>query len=134
MNEKIIIPESAHENADLYDGLILNLYEGDDFDMSVFDRGTIENIHARLLHYADIMKYENKPSEDPRKYTEAQALPEKIGGYITENQFRLMAEECELQLLENDINSNKYDRDYFDDENISLREKKMKKGEDKDSI
>lgn len=35
-----------------------------------------------------------------------------------------MAEECEVQLLEYDINSDKYDRDYFDDENIKLREEK----------
>ena len=114
MNEKIIIPETSHEGSDLYDGFILNLYKGDHFDMSVFDRTTIENIYTRLLHYADVMKYENKPGEDPWKYTEAQDLPKKLGGHITENQFRLMAEECEQYLIE--------DRDYFDDENIKQRE------------
>jgi hypothetical protein len=122
MNEKIIIPESAHEGTDLYDGFILNVFEGDEVDFSVFDRGTVENIYTRLLHYADVMKYENKPGDDPWKYTEAQELPKKLGVHITENQFRLMTEECEVWLYDDEVDSAEYDRDYFDDENIQRRE------------
>lgn len=124
MNEKIIIPESVHEGVDLYDGFILNMFEGDEVDLSVFGRSTIENIYTRLLHYADVMKYKDSPGEDPWKYTEAQDLPKKLGRYITENQFRLMAEECEVWLSDEEFDSAEYDRDYFDDENIKLREEK----------
>jgi hypothetical protein len=134
MNEKIIIPESAHEGTDLYDGFILNVFEGDDVDMSIFDRGTIENIYTRLLHYADIMKYENKPGADPFKHTEAQELPKKLGRYITEEAFRLLAEECEVWLSDEEFDPAEYDRDYFDDENIRLREEQFKKDGDKDSV
>jgi len=99
MNERIIQQEPVHEGADLYDGFILNIFEGDDFDLSTLDRDTVENIYTRLLHYADVMKYEDTPGEDPFKYTEAQELPGKLRRHITENQFRLMAEECIMLLV-----------------------------------
>lgn len=97
--EKIIIPESSQEGSDLYDGFILNMYEYEGgINFQKIDKDTLSNIYARLLHYADVMKYENQPGEDPWKYTEAQDLPKKLGGYISEDEFRDMAEKCEFWL------------------------------------
>jgi hypothetical protein len=100
MNEsKIFIPESSSEGADLFDGFILSLYHYEDnFKFEKIDKDVLLNIYTRLLHYADVMKYENKPGEDLWKYTEARGLAEKLGECINEEEFRYMADECALWL------------------------------------
>jgi hypothetical protein len=97
MNEKILIPESVHEGVDLYDGFILSMAEGE-FDFALFDADTIKKVYERLVHYADVMKYENRPNQDPEKYNEARGLSEKLGGYVSGERFRMMEEECEVWL------------------------------------
>ena len=98
MSEKIIIPESVSDHADLYDGYIIAICEGD-VNLSDLNKNEIEAVYARLLHYADIMKYEDNPIGDLDKHNQAQKLADKLNIYINEDQFRKAASICESVLF-----------------------------------
>ena len=89
MNKEIFIPETVGEGLDLYDGMILNMYDGD-ISLGEYEDSTIAHLYPRVVHYADILK--NGSERD------SQRLAEKLGGMIDERWLRNLAVGCELYL------------------------------------
>ena len=77
MNERIKTIESAGEDTDFYDGMIMNAYEND-MDVSTMDIDTLSALYGRAVYYLDILKYKDKPNEDSDKYAEANNLNKKL--------------------------------------------------------
>ncbi len=78
MNERIKIIESAGEDTDFYDGMIITAYEKG-MDFSGMNLETVTELFARTVYYLDILKYKDSPNKDSDKYEEAQQLGKKLG-------------------------------------------------------